>query len=213
MTRRLPIQSLLHRSVRECATPFPGQLHFTLDKYLILLSVKQGSIKYHFLKSMLWSDLGLNPCLMDHWRTLYTLGQWVRLIIIIIIWDTNWSRNLGQTTRPYNNQQKKKRTSRIVDFAVSADHKVKLKENEEKNKYLDLAREVKKLWNMKMTIVIGSLGTVTKWLIKGLEALEAEGRVETNQITPLLRSARILRRVLKTWGDLLLFKLEWKIIS
>ena len=27
---------------------FPGLLHFTLDTYLILLSVKQGGIKYHF---------------------------------------------------------------------------------------------------------------------------------------------------------------------
>ena len=32
----------------EGATPFPGLLHFTLDPYLILLSVKQGGIKYHF---------------------------------------------------------------------------------------------------------------------------------------------------------------------
>ena len=30
------------------ATPFPGFLHFTLDMYLIMLSVEQGSIKYHF---------------------------------------------------------------------------------------------------------------------------------------------------------------------
>ena len=30
------------------ATPFPGLLHFTLDLYLIILSVKQGCIKYHF---------------------------------------------------------------------------------------------------------------------------------------------------------------------
>ena len=29
-------------------TPFPGLLHFTLDMYLILLSVKQEGIKYHF---------------------------------------------------------------------------------------------------------------------------------------------------------------------
>ena len=28
---------------------FSGLLHFTLDAYLIILSVKQGSIKYHFL--------------------------------------------------------------------------------------------------------------------------------------------------------------------
>ena len=30
------------------ATLFPGMLHFTFDTYLILLSVKQGGIKYHF---------------------------------------------------------------------------------------------------------------------------------------------------------------------
>ena len=30
------------------ATPFPGLLHFTIDPYLIVLSVKQGGIKYHF---------------------------------------------------------------------------------------------------------------------------------------------------------------------
>ena len=26
----------------------PGLLHFTLDTYLVMLSVKQGGIKYHF---------------------------------------------------------------------------------------------------------------------------------------------------------------------
>ena len=36
------------------ATPFLGLLHFTLDMYLIMLSVKQGYIKYHFLS--LWYD-------------------------------------------------------------------------------------------------------------------------------------------------------------
>ena len=46
--------SLLHQSVGEGATPFPGLLHFTLDLYLIMLSVKQGGIKYHFLS--LWYD-------------------------------------------------------------------------------------------------------------------------------------------------------------
>ena len=36
------------------ATPFPALLHFTLDPYLIILSIKQGGIKYHFLS--LWYD-------------------------------------------------------------------------------------------------------------------------------------------------------------
>ncbi len=96
---------------------------------------------------------------------------------------------------------KKKRICKIVDFAVPADHRVKLKESEKKDKYLDLARELKKLWNMKVTIipiVIGAFGTVTKGLIKGLEDLEVGGRVETIQTTTLLRTARILRRVLET---------------
>ena len=54
MTRKLPFQYLLHRGVGKGATPFPGLLHFTLNTYLILLSVKQGGIKYHFLS--LWYD-------------------------------------------------------------------------------------------------------------------------------------------------------------
>ena len=40
-----------------------------------------------------------------------------------------------------------------MDFAVPADHRIKLKENEKKDKYLDLARELKKLWNMKVAII------------------------------------------------------------
>ena len=103
-----------------------------------------------------------------------------------------------------------------MDFAVPTDHRVKLKENEKKDKYQDLAWELKKLWNMKVTfipIVIGALGTVTKELIKGLENLEIKGRVETIQTTALLRSARILRKVLETWGNFLSLKLQWKTIS
>ena len=50
-------------------------------------------------------------------------------------------------------------------------------------------------------IVIGAFGTLTKGLLKGLEDLEVGGRVETIQTTALLRTARILRRVLETWGN------------
>ena len=91
-----------------------------------------------------------------------------------------------------------------------------MKENEKKAKYLSLARELKKLWNMKMTvisIIIRALGTVTKGLIKGLEDFEIRERVKTIQTTALLRSARIPRRVLETWGDLLSLKLQWETIG
>ena len=49
--------------------------------------------------------------------------------------------------------------------------------------------------------MIGAFGPITKGLSKGLEDLEVGGRVETIQMTELLRTTRILRGVLETWGD------------
>ena len=113
------------------------------------------------------------------------------------LWHTNGSPNLGQKTRPYDNQHKK-RTCKIVAFAVPADHRIKLNGREKKDNYLYLARELNKLWNMKVTvipIVIGAFVIATKRLFKGLQNLEVGGRVETIQTTTLLRTTRILRRV------------------
>ena len=64
---------------------------------------------------------------------------------------------------------REKRTCRIVDLTVSAGYKVKLKENERKDKYLDLGRELKKLWNMKVAvipIVNSGFSAVTARIIK-----------------------------------------------
>ena len=104
-----------------------------------------------------------------------------------------------------------KRICKIVDLAVPADHRTKLKEFEKKEKYLDLASEVKKLWNIKVTIVpivIVAFCTVTKRLLKGLEDLDVGGQAETIQTTALLRTARIQRRVTETWSDLLSLRLQ-----
>ena len=82
--------------------------------------------------------------------------------------------------------------------------------------YLDLARELTKVWNKLVTIiviVIGAFGTLTKWLLKELEDLEVGGRAETIKTTTLLRTAIILRRVLENWGDLLSLKLQLKTLS
>ena len=92
----------------------------------------------------------------------------------------------------------------LWDFDIQTDHLIsarRLKECEKRDKYLGLAREWKKLWNMKViiiSIVIGAFGTVTKGLLKGLEDLEVGDQVETIQTTALLKTARILRRVLET---------------
>ena len=73
-----------------------------------------------------------------------------------------------------------------------------MKESEKRDKYLDLARELKKLWNMKVRlipIVSGTLGTVTKGLIKN----EGLGNKRTSGDHPNYSIIQIiLRRVLVT---------------
>ena len=67
-----------------------------------------------------------------------------------------------------------------------------------KDRYLNLARELKKLWKVSVvSIVIGAFGTVTEVLLKCLEDLEGGGRVKTIQTTALLKTARIPRRDLE----------------
>ena len=45
-----------------------------------------------------------------------------------------------------------------MDFAVSADHLVKLKKSDKRDKYRDLAKELKKTKNMKVTVIPILLG-------------------------------------------------------
>ena len=115
-----------------------------------------------------------------------------------------------------NSNNNNNNNSKIVDLDIPANHRIKMIEWEKKDKYLDLARELKKLWNMKVTIipiVIDAFGTVTKGLLKALDDLVVGGRVKTIQTITLLRATRILGRVLETWVDLLSLKLQSKNIS
>ena len=54
---------------REGATPFPGLLHFTLDPYIIMLSVKQGASSTIFWVFGM-TRLEIEPSLPGLWRTL-----------------------------------------------------------------------------------------------------------------------------------------------
>ena len=54
-----------------------------------------------------------------------------------------------------------------MDFAISEEYRVKMKENKKIDKYLDLARELKRLWNMKVMmvpIIVEALATIPKGL-------------------------------------------------
>ena len=61
-------------------------------------------------------------------------------------------------------KKKKNENLQIVHFPILADHRVKFKEGEKRDIYLDLARELKKLCNMKVTelpTVVDELGTIS----------------------------------------------------
>ena len=58
-------------------------------------------------------------------------------------WDTNRSPNLGYSTWHSNSQQKKKRSCATLDLVVLADHIVRLKEKQKKDKYLNQTSELR----------------------------------------------------------------------
>ena len=65
----------------------------------------------------------------------------------------------------------------IIDFAIPYDTRVDDKEVGKIEKYLDLARELKKVWNMKVTLlplVVGTLGAPAIALEKRLKTIGIE---------------------------------------
>ena len=75
---------------------------------------------------------------------------------------------------------------------------VMIKEGKKLGKYLDLAQKLKNLYNMLtvILIIVEGLRIISKNLRKGLDEVEIRGKIETIQIIALLKSVRILRRVL-----------------
>ena len=103
-----------------------------------------------------------------------------------------------------------------MDFAVSADHRIKLKENEKKDKYFDLARELRKPWNMKvmvLTIVICSLDTVPKWLLQSLEDLEIKRMNGGHPNYCIIEIIQYTEKSPRDLGRLESLKLQWQTIS
>ena len=65
---------------------FPQIAPLNLDPYLVMLSVKQGDIKYlfFFFESLVWFNLELNSGHLNHWQRLYSLGQWSGQIYVCV---------------------------------------------------------------------------------------------------------------------------------
>ena len=108
------------------------------------------------------------------------------------------------------NNKKEREFAKLSTLLSRLTTEKKLKECEKKDKYLDLVRKLKKLWNMKVTIipiVIGALGTVTKGLLEGLEDLEVGGRVNTEKSPGDLRRLTVIQTPVENHQLTLMWKI------
>ena len=88
----------------------------------------------------------------------------------------------------------------LIDIAVPGESRVEAKEIEKVQKYQDLARELRKLWQVKVKVapvVVGALGTIPKALEKHFKEIGTSVRVELLQKAALLGTARILRKTVE----------------
>ena len=95
---------------------------------------------------------------------------------------------------------KKERICKIIDFAVPGDSSIEEKETDKIEKHQDLGRESQKIWNVKVKIiplVVGSLSAITEQFSNRLKQIGITAGTAQVQKTVLLRTARILRKVLE----------------
>ena len=83
-----------------------------------------------------------------------------------LLWKTWKGYNNNNNNNNNNNSSKKKRTCHLESFVIPVHNSVKTKESKKIDKYLDLARELKKLKKMVkvIPIVVGALEMVSKGL-------------------------------------------------
>ena len=87
----------------------------------------------------------------------------------------------------------------LIDIAIPMDHRVVLKEQEKREIYSDLAAELRRSYIARteiIPIIVGSMGTIPKGLSESFENLGIPDITNSIQITALLGTAAILRRVL-----------------
>ena len=95
---------------------------------------------------------------------------------------------------------KENRSCQIIDFAVPGDSRIEDKEKEKIEKYQDLARELRRIWNLRVKViplVVGSLGAIPKQFGNRLKDIGITAEIGQVQKTVLLGTARILRKVLE----------------
>ena len=95
---------------------------------------------------------------------------------------------------------KSKKSCHITNLAIPKDSGVKEKEAEKVEKYQNLARELRRMWEVKtkvVPVVLGALGTVPLRLKSNLKDIGVDTSITLMQKPALLGSTRILRKVKK----------------
>ena len=119
-----------------------------------------------------------------------------------ILWDfTTYCNHMIEARRPdIVVVDKVKKETMIIDVAIPGDTRICNKEQEKNRKYSLLKDKIATLWQMKkvvvIPIVVGALGTISTKFEKYIESLGIEIRIEHVQKLALLRTAKIIRKVL-----------------
>ena len=119
-----------------------------------------------------------------------------------ILWDFNIQTDqVIEARRPdLVVVDKKERRCKIIGFEVPGDSRIEEKEKDEKKKYQDLGRELRKIWNVKVKIiplVAGYLGVIPTQFGNRLKQIGITAGTEQVQKTVLFGTARILGKVLE----------------
>ena len=94
---------------------------------------------------------------------------------------------------------KKDRSCKMIDFAVPGDSRIE-EEKDKIEKYQDLGMELQKIWSVKIKIiplVVGSLGAISKHFGNRLIQIGITAGTAQVQKTVLLKTDRILKKVLE----------------
>jgi len=101
--------------------------------------------------------------------------------------------------RPYIKiKNKKEKTCVLIDVAIPADRNVVQKEEEKKLRYKSLFIEIKRMWNLKCTIVpviIGDTGIVKRSSKNNLETVPGKHLIDSLQKTAKLGTSHIMPKV------------------
>ena len=96
--------------------------------------------------------------------------------------------------------EKKAKSCVIIDCTIPGDCRKREKEIEKIEKYQNLKRKLKRIWSLKkvevVPVVVGVLGCISKGFSRWMDTLGIKLNVGMVQKSVLLRTARILRKVL-----------------